>query len=56
MRTDAQPVYLGWAKPGVATSTKDWFIQKFTYDGSDRMTLRQRALGSWDNRTSLSYE
>lgn len=54
-------IYHGVAAPGSATSAAVWFIEKYTYDGSNRVTLHQLANGTdlanniWDNRASLSY-
>ena len=55
-RTDGQPVYSGRALLGTATSSETWIIYKFTYDGSDQITLRQTAYGAWDNRATLTYQ
>ena len=49
-RTDGQPVYLGFNKKGIATSDASWLLHKFTYDVSDRVTVRQIAFASWDLR------
>lgn len=57
-RTDGQPVYLGYAPKGLASSSTGWLIQKYTYDVSDRATLRQSAYTSWDLRADggTTYE
>ncbi len=55
-RTDSQPVYLGYARRSVATSDNAWIIFFFTYDGSDRLTLKQSSYGTWDDRASHTYE
>lgn len=55
-RTDGQPVYLGYAPKTAATSESVWIIYKFTYDGSNQMTVRKSAYGIWDDRASLTYE
>ena len=55
-RTDGQPVYLGFAPRSLEASEGDWLLHKFTYDGSERITLRQIAYDSWDNRTGDIYE
>ena len=47
--------YVGFAPRGLAVGTEGWLIQKFTYDGSDRATLRQIAWDTWDNRAGASY-
>lgn len=54
-RSDDNPVYVGYATAGTASSDSDWMILKFTYDGSDRVTLVQIAYGAWDSRTGLTY-
>ena len=57
-RTDGQPLYIGYAASGVATSTASWILQKFTYTTigtTDYVSLRQIATDSWDLRTSASY-
>lgn len=56
VRTDAQPVYLGYAIIGKATSDDAWMIYKFTYDGSNQMTVKQTAYGTWTGRASLTYK
>ncbi len=54
-------IYHGVALPCSATSAAVWFIEKYTYDGSNRATLHQLADGNdlcdniWDDRASLSY-
>lgn len=55
VRTDGQPVYIGFGARGLATSATGWLIQTFTYDGSNNLTLRQIAYDSWDNRASATY-
>ncbi len=40
-----QPVYVGWADPGVAINDPKWMIRKFSYDGSNRITNIQYANG-----------
>lgn len=55
------PVYIGRAAPGTATSAAAWQIQKLTYDADDNVTAVQFAGGAndydqiWDNRAALSY-
>ena len=58
VRTDGQPVYLGFAPKGLATSVAGWLLHKFTYDGSDRITVRQIAYDIWDDRADVgtTYE
>lgn len=57
-RTDNQPVYVGFAESSIKTgapsaSAGAWIIQKFTYDGSDRVTRIQVGRGTWDGRAAL---
>ncbi|MGA2714514.1 MAG: hypothetical protein ABSG41_15525 [Bryobacteraceae bacterium] len=57
-------IYQGWspAQWASATSAAAWAVKKYTYDGSNRLTLAQWANGCadsvniWDNRTTLSYQ
>lgn len=53
--TDGKPAYVGYAARGVASSAGGWLVQKFTYDSDRQTTLRQIAIGIWDNRASLTY-
>lgn len=55
-RTDGQPVYLGYAVKGKATSDDAWMVYKFTYDVNNQCTIRQTAYGVWTNRASLTYK
>lgn len=50
--TSTEPVYIGYANPGTATSTATWLVHKFTYTGGV-VTRRQVATGSWDGRSGL---
>ncbi len=55
------PVYIGFAAPGMAPDAPAWQIKKFTYDVNGNVTDIQFASGSndydkvWDNRASYSY-
>ena len=55
-----QPIYIGEAQPGTATSVTRWRIQKRDYTGR-RLTSITWASGSgnfdkeWDERTSYDY-
>lgn len=56
----ANPIYIGTAISGSATSAAAWQIRKLTYDGSNNVTaIQYAAAGSltqiWDNRASLTY-
>ena len=55
VRTDGQPVYLGFAPKGLAVGTDGWLLHKFTYDVSNRVTVRQIAYGDWTNRATESF-
>lgn len=56
-----QPIYIGWAAPGAATTDAKWLIRRFTYDGSNRVSQIQFATGAfkfmsrWDQRAALNY-
>ena len=54
-RTDSNPIYVGYGPKGLATSTTGWLLQKFTYDSSNRVTVRQVAYDKWTLRTTASY-
>lgn len=55
----ANPVYVGLAPPGSATSAAVWQIKKLTYSGSNPTATQWAAGGAftqvWDNRASLTY-
>lgn len=63
MENDANgnPIYVGYAIPGAATSAAKWFITKQTYDGNNAVTRQQFPSDVpafayvWDNRASLTY-
>jgi len=55
-------IYKGWASSADSNPAHAvWTIQKYTYDGSNRMTSSQWAGGNatankiWDNRATLTY-
>lgn len=54
-RGDGQPVYVGNAVQGVATSAQNWVIYNYSYDDSDNFISRKTAFGDWDDRATLSY-
>lgn len=63
-RTDCQPVYVGYAEPGLLTSDPSWKIMFLEYDGTlDDGCLIRRTWADgdtfydnvWDNRTTLLY-
>ena len=41
------PIYVGLAEPGTATTAAYWQITKLTYDGSNNCTAVEYAEGSW---------
>ena len=52
-RTDCQPVYIGWAEPGSATSEPVWKIAFCEYDGTlDAGCLIRRRWALDDNQRS----
>lgn len=55
VRTDSNPVYVGYNFKGALVSDTNWALQKLTYDGSARVTLVQVAVDSWNNRSTTSY-
>ena len=55
VRSDSNPVYVGFNYRGAATNANNWALQKLTYDGSSRVTLVQIAIDSWDNRVTATY-
>jgi hypothetical protein len=55
VRTDSNPVYVGFNFRGAATSDTNWVLQKLTYDASSRVTIVQIAIDSWDNHASATY-
>ena len=49
------PIYVGIALRGIATTDEKWFIQKLTWSSS-KPTLIQSAIDvDWDNRTTHTY-
>lgn len=66
-RTDMNPVYIGWATPGVSATAAAWKIRKFLYnaDGSTSQILYACVSGKasgdvgfihiWNNRAALNY-
>lgn len=55
VRTDSNPVYVGFNFKGAQDAAPNWILQKLTYDGSSRVTLVQIAIDSWLNRTTTVY-
>lgn len=55
------PVYIGRAAAGTATSAAAWQVQKLTYDVDGNVTAIQFAGGTndynqvWDDRATLTY-
>lgn len=55
-RTDGNPVYVGSAPQGTATSAASWTVQRLEYDASSRLTIKQEITDAvWDDRASLSW-
>jgi len=52
VRTDGQPVYIGFNEMAAVDGDDDWYIFKFTYT-SDFNTLTESATGSWTGRAAL---
>ena len=50
-----QPLYMGYGARGLDAGATGWIIYKFTYDGSDNVTLRQTAYHDWTDRASGTY-
>jgi len=48
-------IYIGYAPMGLATTSDKWLLQKFSYDGSNRCTLRQISYDAWDSRASATF-
>lgn len=55
VRTDDNPVYVGFNHRGAVTSDTNWTLQKITYDASNRVTVVQVSSGSWDDRVTVTY-
>lgn len=53
-RIDGQPVYVGRAAPGTATSAA-WTVEKVTYDVTNYPTRKQVLTGPWDDRATLNW-
>lgn len=53
VRTDDNPVYVGYGYADQPITSTGWLIYKLTYDGSSRVTVKQTATGIWNNRVSL---
>lgn len=53
--------YVGFSRPGGATTDSVWKIMKLSYDGSNNLSNVQWAAGSpaykhiWDDRASIVY-
>ena len=54
-RTDGQPVYLGRAANGSASSLGAWNIEFLTYDVDGNIVRKQVLTGAWDNRAALAW-
>ena len=50
------PIYIGTADAGVATSTAVWYIIKISWDANDNPTaVKFRDLVVWDDRASITF-
>ena len=51
-------IYLGYAAHGVSTATSGWLLQKYTYDASGNVTIREISTDcfAWANRATVVYE
>lgn len=54
------PVYIGRAEPGTATSAAGWQIRKITYSGDDPTTVlfadgTNEYIKVWDDRATYTY-
>ncbi len=52
--------YIGYAKPGTATSAASWQIKKISYSGNNTTSIlfadgNTKFDNVWDNRAALSY-
>lgn len=56
VRTDGQPVYVGFSPKGLAEATDGWLIYKLTYDSDNNITSRKTQFTNWTDRTSGTYE
>lgn len=58
-RTDGQPIYIGFANPGTATTTSAWLMQKYTFTtirpGVEMVSRIQVIIGVWDDRTTTTF-
>ena len=58
---NGQPVYVGQARPGTATSADTWSICAFTYDSKGAVTDIKWAdstadfIKQWDDRATYTY-
>ena len=55
VRSDSNPVYVGFNFRGAAQSATNWVLQKLTYDGSNRVIQVQVAIDAWTNRVGATY-
>ena len=55
VRTDDNPVYIGYAPKGLADGTDGWLLQLIEYDTSDRFISRKIAYGNWTSHTTADY-
>mgnify|MGYP001478769840 CR=1 FL=1 len=55
VRTDDNPVYIGYAPKGLAEGSDGWLLQFIEYDTSDRFVSRKIAYGNWTSHATADY-
>ena len=55
--SNSNPIYIGLAARGKASSDADWVIIKFTLDANNNVTLIQVSSNNqiWDNRATVTF-
>jgi hypothetical protein len=54
--TGTNPIYIGYADKGLATSVAHWFILKLTWDANNNVTAIQSVNDvTWDDRATATY-
>lgn len=57
IRTDFNPVYIGYAAPGLSEDSSGWLIYNYTYDVNNRFISRKVCTNdSWTNRATATYQ
>ena len=52
--TGSNPIYIGYADRGAATTDTTWFILKLSWTGTT-VTLIQSGVGAWDSRADALF-